>query len=330
MNVQNSAATSVPARLAAKQGPTCAPAARGCGGEIGEQRQNHGEYAHFGEQLLPGQDHHQKPDRIAEARRAASKEPEGNPRASAACPSREKLIERPPAKPDHQSETAGRSICLLPLLPDDLVDRPDRQAGVLGDRALLALDGFLLGYAHNPASPFGRPKGETHGEAARLRKWRHGNCGDRIAPAAGRTAMTEPPPSPTSTEPTSPASTGRTGQIYIDSSPTTRATTAGRWASPATEPCSTRFRGHSGPQFDIELHGLRTAARREPAHVDCRPKGLFLDLPVNGKRVVFAENVFYQFRGGKIAEVWSMIHKAAIEAQLRGRQSRYCLATFVN
>ena len=29
---------------------------------------------------------------------------------------------------------------------------------------------------------------------------------------------------------------------------------------------------------------------------DCRPKGLFLDLPVNGKRVVFAENVFYQFQ----------------------------------
>ena len=49
---------------------------------------------------------------------------------------------------------------------------------------------------------------------------------------------------------------------------------------------------------------------------DCRPKGLFLDLPVNGRRVVFAENVFYQFRDGKIAEVWSVIDKAAIEAQL--------------
>jgi predicted ester cyclase len=60
----------------------------------------------------------------------------------------------------------------------------------------------------------------------------------------------------------------------------------------------------------------------EPPHVasrlrfDCRPKGLFLGLPVNGRRVVFAENVFYQFRGGKIAEVWSVIDKAAIEAQL--------------
>jgi predicted ester cyclase len=60
----------------------------------------------------------------------------------------------------------------------------------------------------------------------------------------------------------------------------------------------------------------------DPPHVasrlrfDCRPKGLFLDLPVNGKRVSFAENVFYQFRDERIAEVWSAIDKAAIEAQL--------------
>jgi predicted ester cyclase len=49
---------------------------------------------------------------------------------------------------------------------------------------------------------------------------------------------------------------------------------------------------------------------------DCSPKGLFLGLPVNGRRIVFAENVFYQFRAGKIEEVWSVIDKAAIEAQL--------------
>ena len=33
---------------------------------------------------------------------------------------------------------------------------------------------------------------------------------------------------------------------------------------------------------------------------DCRPKGEFLGLPVNGKRVIFSENVFYEFRGRKI------------------------------
>jgi predicted ester cyclase len=69
-------------------------------------------------------------------------------------------------------------------------------------------------------------------------------------------------------------------------------------------------------QFNIELLIC------DPPHVasrlrfDCRPKGLFLDLPVNGRRVNFAENVFYQFRDGRVAEVWSVVDKAAIEAQL--------------
>ena len=49
---------------------------------------------------------------------------------------------------------------------------------------------------------------------------------------------------------------------------------------------------------------------------DCRPAGLFLGLPVYGRRVSFTENVFYEFRGAKIARVWSVIDKAAIEAQL--------------
>lgn len=60
----------------------------------------------------------------------------------------------------------------------------------------------------------------------------------------------------------------------------------------------------------------------DPPHVasrlafDCTPKGLLFGLPVNGKRVSFAENVFYEFRDGRIAAVWSVIEKAAIEAQL--------------
>jgi predicted ester cyclase len=69
-------------------------------------------------------------------------------------------------------------------------------------------------------------------------------------------------------------------------------------------------------QFNIELLVC------EPPHVasrlkfDCRPKGLFLGLPVNGRRVVFTENVFYRFRDWRVAEVWSVLDKAAIEAQL--------------
>ena len=49
---------------------------------------------------------------------------------------------------------------------------------------------------------------------------------------------------------------------------------------------------------------------------DCTPKGKFLGIPVNGKKVSFTENVFYEFRGEKIENVWSVIDKAAIEALL--------------
>jgi predicted ester cyclase len=49
---------------------------------------------------------------------------------------------------------------------------------------------------------------------------------------------------------------------------------------------------------------------------DCTPKGNLFGLPVNGKRVSFTENVFYEFRDGRIEKVWSIIDKAAIESQL--------------
>jgi len=39
-------------------------------------------------------------------------------------------------------------------------------------------------------------------------------------------------------------------------------------------------------------------------------------LPVNGKRVSFTENVFYQFTRRKIETVWSVIDQTAIKAQL--------------
>lgn len=50
---------------------------------------------------------------------------------------------------------------------------------------------------------------------------------------------------------------------------------------------------------------------------DCAPKAMFLGLPTNGRKISFAENVIYEFREGKIVEVWSVLDKAAIEAQLR-------------
>jgi predicted ester cyclase len=60
----------------------------------------------------------------------------------------------------------------------------------------------------------------------------------------------------------------------------------------------------------------------EPPHIasrlqfDCTPTALLFGMPVNGKRVRFAENVFYEFRGDRTTSVWSIIDKAAIAAQL--------------
>ncbi len=69
-------------------------------------------------------------------------------------------------------------------------------------------------------------------------------------------------------------------------------------------------------RFNVEM------VIREPPYLasrlrfDCAPKGVFLGLPINGRRVVFHENVFYQFENGKIARVRSALDKVAIEAQL--------------
>jgi predicted ester cyclase len=60
----------------------------------------------------------------------------------------------------------------------------------------------------------------------------------------------------------------------------------------------------------------------DPPHIasrlrfDCTPTGTFLGLHVDGKRVRFSENVFYEFRGKKILKVWSVIDRAAVETQL--------------
>ncbi len=49
---------------------------------------------------------------------------------------------------------------------------------------------------------------------------------------------------------------------------------------------------------------------------DCSPRAEFIGLNVDGRRVSFSENVFYEFRQDRIAAVWSIVDKAAIEAQL--------------
>ena len=49
---------------------------------------------------------------------------------------------------------------------------------------------------------------------------------------------------------------------------------------------------------------------------DCTPKGRFFGLDINGRKISFAENVIYQVVRKRIVQVWSVIDKAAIEAQL--------------
>jgi predicted ester cyclase len=68
--------------------------------------------------------------------------------------------------------------------------------------------------------------------------------------------------------------------------------------------------------FDIQLLISDPPYIASRLRFDCTPRGKFLGLHVNGKRVSFTENVFYELRGKKIAQVWSVIDKAAIEAQL--------------
>jgi predicted ester cyclase len=50
---------------------------------------------------------------------------------------------------------------------------------------------------------------------------------------------------------------------------------------------------------------------------DCTPQQEFLGFSPIGKRLIFAEHVFYRFRDGRIAAVLSLIDRAAIAAQLR-------------
>jgi len=68
--------------------------------------------------------------------------------------------------------------------------------------------------------------------------------------------------------------------------------------------------------FDIALllcHPPHVAARLQ---FDCTPVGVLFDMPVNGRRVRFSENVIYSFDRGRIRNVWSVVDKAAIAAQI--------------
>jgi predicted ester cyclase len=76
------------------------------------------------------------------------------------------------------------------------------------------------------------------------------------------------------------------------------------------------FEGIPDLRFNIQLLASSPPLVSARLAFRCSPKGKFLGLSVNGRVVSFAENIFYKFRRAKIATVWSVIDKAAIEAQL--------------
>jgi len=70
-------------------------------------------------------------------------------------------------------------------------------------------------------------------------------------------------------------------------------------------------------RFAIELLACEPPQLAARLRFRCTPAGRFMGLDVNGRSVDFTENVFYTWRDGRIAQVHSVIDKAAIEAQLR-------------
>ncbi len=68
--------------------------------------------------------------------------------------------------------------------------------------------------------------------------------------------------------------------------------------------------------FDIQILTCDPPFVASRLAFNCSPKGRFFGLDIDGRKVSFSENVFYDFDGGKIRQVWSVIDKAAIEAQL--------------
>lgn len=68
--------------------------------------------------------------------------------------------------------------------------------------------------------------------------------------------------------------------------------------------------------FDVQLLVADPPYLASRLNFSCTPKARFLNLNIDGAKVSFSENAFYEFKGEIIVQVWSVIDKAAIEAQL--------------
>ena len=76
------------------------------------------------------------------------------------------------------------------------------------------------------------------------------------------------------------------------------------------------FRDIPDLRFEAEMLVCESPHVAARLRFRCTPAGRFMGLDVDGRTIDFTENVFYTWRDGRIAEVRSVIDKAAIEAQL--------------
>ncbi|MFD2025787.1 ester cyclase [Promicromonospora aerolata] len=74
------------------------------------------------------------------------------------------------------------------------------------------------------------------------------------------------------------------------------------------------------PDLHFDAHLLTSGDDLVSARLwfDCTPTGALFGLRPTGQRVSFAEHVFYRFRDGRIAEVWSLIDRDAVRDQYAG------------
>lgn len=63
----------------------------------------------------------------------------------------------------------------------------------------------------------------------------------------------------------------------------------------------------------LVVQGERVACR---IRFDCTPTAPFRGIPPTGRPISFVEHVFYRYRDGRIAEIWSLIDMDAIREQL--------------
>jgi predicted ester cyclase len=73
------------------------------------------------------------------------------------------------------------------------------------------------------------------------------------------------------------------------------------------------------PDLEYDAHIIVASGDQVACRIvfACTPQHEFLGFTPNGERLTFAEHVFYRFRDDRIAEVWSLIDRPAIESQLR-------------